>query len=101
MTVEISGTPWPMRFTAAEPARSRQRLPSASHRYTPSPRTATGNSFRKERRKTELRMRGAAESVTTCIMSFEEASSEGSNRKDDNFELDVMPVSFYIGSASS
>jgi hypothetical protein len=34
-------------------------------------------------------------------MPFEEGSSEDSNRKDDNFELDVMLVSFYIGHASS
>src|SRR6201986_1932144 len=90
-----------MKFTAAEPARSTQHLPSASHTCTPSPRTATGNSFRKERRNIEVRMRSASESVTTCIMSFEGASSEDSNRKDDNFELDATPDSFYIEFASS
>src|ERR1700693_2943215 len=44
-----------MRFTAAEPEKSRERLPSASQTYTPSPRTAKGIALTKDRRRTEER----------------------------------------------
>src|SRR5436190_24364999 len=60
----ISGTPWPIRFTAAEPARSKYFLPVLSHTYTPSPRTAEGNFLRKDRWNTDERICTAFTGVT-------------------------------------
>ena len=52
MAAEISATPWPTKFTAAEPEKSRYRLPSESQTWTPSPRMAAGNNLRNDRRRT-------------------------------------------------
>src|SRR5579871_2600164 len=81
MASTISRTPWPIRFTAAEPAKSRYCLPAESHSRAPSPRTAAGKALLKERRNTEERGWDGAGSDTLKLCGADAGQVKTSRRK--------------------
>ena len=73
-----NGCAWPRQFTASPPSRSRYLLPSASHRYAPSPRTSTRFGAPKVFISALRVSRSVAAAFMRCLLERTTVSSSGS-----------------------